>query len=69
MTWLIIGALIVLSIISPLFGIILLAIFLHWRFKEFFWRLRMAQLIFFAVLIVGFYLSSLFGGLLSWFLK
>lgn len=69
MAWLIFGILVILTIISPLLGIIGLAIFLHWRFREFFWRLRMAQLIFFGVLVLGWYLSGFFGGILSWFLK
>jgi hypothetical protein len=69
MTWLILGGLIILAVISPLFGLILLAAFVRWRFRAFFWRLRMAWFIFFLVLFFGMFASRTFSDLLGWFLK
>jgi hypothetical protein len=52
----------------PVVGILLTVIFLNWKFRAV-WRLRMALLIFFAVLLTGLYFSHSLNSFLSWFMR
>jgi hypothetical protein len=50
----------------PLVGLMLTLMFLHWKFKDFAWRLQMAGMIFLAVFFTGLYLSNRMNQFVAW---